>query len=215
MAPIRVGIIGLGTAAGLSPGAWGVIAHLASIKALKEYEIVAVSNSSVESSQRSIDHHQLGPNVKAYGNPEDLANDPQVDLVVVSVHVGKHLMLTRAAIEKKKDVFLEWPIGAGLAESEELVRLAAQNGVKTMVGVQARADPFLLKVKELIATGKIGQVISTTATISVPLPLKAWFEGSEYYLEWKSGGNEYFIAFAHCKGLVELPLIWKTCLLVE
>jgi predicted dehydrogenase len=191
MAPIRVGIIGLGPQGGtMTPGAWAVNAHLHSLQALPEYEIVAVSNSSVESAQRSIDKHGLPASTKAYGNPEDIAKDPNVDLVVVSVNVAKHFSLAKPALENKKDVFVEWPLGATVAEAEELTRLAASNGVRTVVGLQSRAEPLVLKVKELIASGKIGQVVSSTVTASSALlPTDMWMKGAEYYLDFKSVSN--------------------------
>jgi len=65
-------------------------AHLPSLIASPNYEIVALANSTVESAQASIEHHKLGPSVKAYGNPADIANDPDVDLVLCSVAVAKH-----------------------------------------------------------------------------------------------------------------------------
>jgi predicted dehydrogenase len=141
MPPIRVGIIGLAATLDYAiTGAWGVIAHLRSIQALsEEYEIVAVANSSVESAQRSIEFHKLPATTKAYGNPDDISADPNVDLVVVSVKVSDHLHLTKPALENQKSVFVEWPLGASVAEAEELTKLAAARGVKTIVGLQARS----------------------------------------------------------------------------
>jgi len=55
---------------------------------------VAVANSSIESAQASINVHKLGTSVKAYGNPSDIANDPDVDLVLVSVNVDQHYKYT-------------------------------------------------------------------------------------------------------------------------
>lgn len=139
MAPIRVGLIGL--AAADTPGrmgSWGVFAHLRSIQALSEFELVAVANSSVDSAQRSIDFHKLPATVKAYGNPEDIAADANVDLIVVSVKVSKHLSLAMPALEHKKSVFVEWPLGASVAEAEKLTRIASAQGVRTMVGLQGR-----------------------------------------------------------------------------
>lgn len=140
MAPIRVGLIGLAAkdSAGMT-GVWGVNAHLRSIQGLSEdYELVAVCNSSVESAQRSIEFHKLPAKTKAYGNPEDIAADPNVDLVVVSVEVTKHNFLTNPALHHKKSVFVEWPLGASVAEAEQVTKLAAENGVKTIVGLQGR-----------------------------------------------------------------------------
>lgn len=140
MSPTRVGIIGLGISTGLSPvGAWGVNAHLRSIQGLSdEYEIVAVANSSVESAQRTIEYHKLPITTKAYGSPEDIAADPNVELVVIAVEVRKHHFLAMPALRHKKSVFVEWPLGANTEQAEELTKLAAENGVKTMVGLQGR-----------------------------------------------------------------------------
>ncbi|RYP48897.1 hypothetical protein DL768_005259 [Monosporascus sp. mg162] len=197
MAPTGVGIIGLSTGTSLAAGTWGAAAHLPAIRALKDYEIVAVANSTVESAQRSIDFHGLS-GAKAYGDPADIAQDPRVELVVVSVAVGKHFMLAKPALENKKSVLVEWPLGASIAESEELVKLATANGVETIVGVQARVDPLIVKVKELVASGKIGRILSTSVMInSSEMPTDRWFPGADYILDIKSGGNEFHIFFGH------------------
>ncbi|KAF4629044.1 hypothetical protein G7Y89_g9105 [Cudoniella acicularis] len=203
MAPIRVGMIGLSVATETSGvgalGSWGVNAHLRSIQGLSdEYEIVAVANSTVESAQRSIEFHKLPENTKAYGNPEDIAADPNVDLIVISVEVRKHHLLAIPALKHKKSVFVEWPLGANLAQAEELTKLASANGVKNMVGLQGRSDPLVQKVKEILATGKIGEVTSSTVTVcSSIFFVEAWLKDIEFYLDFNSGGNEFTILFGH------------------
>jgi predicted dehydrogenase len=140
MAPIRVGIIGLSTATDLAlTGSWGVFAHLRSLQALPGlYEIVAIANSSIESAQRSIEAHNLPTSTKAYGNSKDIAADPDVDLVVVSVTVPRHYAIVMPILEQKKSVFVEWPLGATVKEAEEMARLAFVNGIKNMVALQGR-----------------------------------------------------------------------------
>lgn len=199
MAPIRVGILGLSnTKTFFGPGAWAVFAHLPSLKALPSYEIVAIANSTVESARRSIEANHLPASTKAYGSPEDLANDPDVDLVVVSVRVGKHFELAKPALLHKKDVYVEWPLGASTAEAEELTRLAKDNGVRTIVGVQARADRLVLKLKDILASGEIGDVVSSSVVASSSAIMgDRWMEGLEYYLDFSRGGNEFHIFFAH------------------
>ncbi|KAI1754064.1 oxidoreductase [Xylaria castorea] len=205
MAPIRVGIIGLRPKPEDNPnirgqpGYWAANAHLPGLQAMPEdYKIVAVCNSSLDSSTRAIKQYNLPESTKAYADPKDLANDPNVDLVVVSVNVAKHLELAKPALEKKKHVFVEWPLGAGMAATEELAGLADAAGVRTSVGVQARADPLILKTKEIVKSGKIGKVLSSSAWISSSIyGMDAWMEGAEYYLDHKSGGNVFFIYFGH------------------
>jgi predicted dehydrogenase len=140
MAPIRVGIIGLGAATELKiTGTWGVFAHLRSIQALSsEYELVAVANSTVESAQRSIDFHKLPNTTKAYGNANDIAADPNVDLVVISVTVPRHHSLAMAVLKHKKSLFIEWPLAATVEQAEEMTRFALEKGVKTIVALQGR-----------------------------------------------------------------------------
>ncbi|PNP47997.1 hypothetical protein THARTR1_10416 [Trichoderma harzianum] len=184
MAPVKVGIIGLGaTGPALGPGAWAVAAHLASFVPSPHYEIVAVCNSSVESAQRSIDFHKLPSTVKAYGNPEDIANDPNVDLVVVSIIVTNHHKVAKPAVLAKKQVFVEWPLGANTAQAEELAKLAKEANVKTI---------------ELIGSGAIGKVTSTQVQYSPFFGHPGtWMADAPYYLDFKSGGNEFHIAFGH------------------
>ncbi|EHK47069.1 hypothetical protein TRIATDRAFT_177332, partial [Trichoderma atroviride IMI 206040] len=200
MAPIRVGIIGLGAkeAGLLSVGSWAASALLPSFLNSPHYEVVAVSNSSVASSQRSIDFHKLGPNVKAYGSPEDIANDPNVDLVAVSINVGHHYVVTKPALLAKKQVFVEWPLGANTVEAEELTKLARDANLKTIIGTQFISDPALVKLKELVASGAIGKVTSSEAQLAPTFgPPDVWGADATYYLDLKTGGNEFHIALAH------------------
>lgn len=201
MSPIRVGLIGLSTATNpLQPGAWATMAHLPAILASPHYELVALCNSTVQSAKASIAQHKLPPNVKAYGSPEDLAQDPDVDLVVVSVQVGKHYMLAKPALLAGKAVFVEWPLGVNDAEVKELADLAKTKGVKTVMGLQARASPLVAKVKEVLDSGRIGKVMSTTIIgVFAGIPIDKFPADAAYYLNKNSGGNVLTVQLGHCK----------------
>jgi predicted dehydrogenase len=212
MAPIRVGLIGLGKSSNaLAPGAWASIAHLPGLLSNPNFEIVALANSSISSAQASIAHHKLPSSVKAYGSPEDIAADPNVDLIVCSVMVTKHFQLTKPALLAGKDVYVEWPLGATTAEAEELAALAREKGVKTVVGVQARADPMVVKIKELVDSGKIGKVISSTAVGAFVGYPPAWPENASYYLDIDSGANSLIVYFGHCKSSLPLRFAEHRC----
>ena len=49
-----------------------------------------------------------------------------------------------------------------MAEAEEMEEIAKSKGVRTMVGLQAWQSPFVNKVKEIVESGQIGKVLSTT-----------------------------------------------------
>jgi predicted dehydrogenase len=197
--PIRVGIIGLGKFSGhMTPDLWAAMAHLPYLIASPKYQITAVSNSTIESAQSSIAAHNLGPTVKAYGNPSDLANDPNVDMIIVCVRVAHHYALTKPALLAGKSTFVEWPLGANTPEAKELTQLAQTHGSKTIVGLQARASPLVLKLKSLISSAKIGKILSSTVISSFGgVPDNGWPVGAEYYLDINGGGNQFTIFFGH------------------
>lgn len=207
MSPIRVGVVGLSAKnPALGPGAWAAVAILPSLQSNPAFEIVALCNSSVEAAQRSIEFHKLSPSVKAYGDINEIAQDPDVDLVLVSVHVSQHLALALPAIQNKKQVFVEWPLGASTEETEQLTQLAEANNLKTVVGVQGRGNPIVRKAKEIIQSGEIGDIKSTFVVGAFPGLFDGfWLEGIEGYLDIKSGGNSFHITFAHCKSCQNFP----------
>lgn len=169
MAPTRVGIIGLRAVIqeGYTPGTWG-LQHLNSLVASPHYEITAVCNTSTESAQKAIDIHGLS-NAKAYGSAEDIAADPNVDLVLVSVDVAKHVVLMEPAIKHRKHVLVEFPVAPTAAEVRELAALAKENGVKVFTGSQARADTVFRKLQKLVKSGEIGDVASSTMIGHIPI----------------------------------------------
>lgn len=209
MAPIRVGLIGLSSSKpdSMTIGAWAHLAHLPYLLSSPDYEIVALANSSQEAAEKAVKVYNLPATTKAYGSPEEIASDPDVDLIVISVMVMKHYQLAKPALLAKKNVFVEWPLGASLAESEELAALAKENGVRTIVGLQARADPLVDKLKELLESGQIGEIMSSSVLGPMSgLPTDSWFDGGEYYLDMKNGGNHFMIFFGHCKLYANDPM---------
>ena len=69
------------------------------------------------------------------------------------------------ALESGKHVFCEWPLGANLAEAQEMAALASAKGVVTAVGLQGRQDPALTYIKELNEEGWLGDVLSVNMTM--------------------------------------------------
>ncbi len=149
-----VGIIGV------APGrSWAAIAHIPALRALPAYEIVALSTTRQESASAAAAEFGVP---KAYDNHQALVNDPAVDLVVVTVKVPHHFELVTAALNAGKHVYCEWPLGNSLAQAEQMAALAKEKGVIGAVGMQASAAPAFNHVRDLIAEGYVGEVLSTT-----------------------------------------------------
>ena len=156
---VRVGIVGATVTQGGS--GWGANAHAPALKALPQYELKAVCTSREETAKAS---------AAAFGAPlafhrfGDMAAHPEVDLLVVCVRVPGHRELVMAGLQAGKPVVCEWPLGANLAEAQEMAGLARQRSLHTVVGLQARSDPTILYARDLIQAGHIGEVL--TASLS-------------------------------------------------
>ena len=85
MAPIGVGIIGLSA----DKSAWATGAHSAPLQSAplnEKFKLVAVGTSSLETARKAAEAHGISAD-KAYSSAEAIAEDKDVDLVVVSVKV--------------------------------------------------------------------------------------------------------------------------------
>ncbi len=96
---IRVGDIGANP-----DRSWAAQSHIPALKALPQYDLVAVSTSRAETARRAA--HQFGVRL-AFGDYQALIDCPEVDLVVVSVNVSTHFELASAAIRGGKHVMQE------------------------------------------------------------------------------------------------------------
>jgi predicted dehydrogenase len=128
----------------------------------------------------------------------DLAQDPNVDLVVCSVRVDRHFAVIAPSLKAGKNVYVEWPLGKNLEEAEELLRLSKSHNVKqTVVGLQGRFAPSVVKLKELLAQGRIGKVLSSTWVGYGGNGGPKEAESLKYMADKRIGGNLVTIHFGH------------------
>lgn len=184
---IRLGIIGANTQRG-----WAKLAHFPGLPYLSEYELTAVCTSKPKSADIAAKH--FGARL-AFHDYRKLVSSSDIDAVVVSVNVPSHYKITMAALEARKHVLTEWPLGANLAETEELATKAALAGVVTMVGLQGRAGPANLYLRDLIQEGYIGKPLSSV--IYRITETQYWEEWNSWYLDGSKGGNVLTIAAGH------------------
>lgn len=201
MAPIRLAIIGLSSSAVTS---WAKSAHLPyllSARGRSKYNIVAICNSSIESAKSAIKLYGLDvENTRAYGDPATLAADPNVDLVVCCTRVDTHYAVVKPSVEAGKAVFVEWPLTHDVQLSRELADLAAEKKLRTMVGLQGRLTPVVLRIKEIVQEQSLGKVLSSDVRAHGGTnDRETMASGLSYFTDRKIGGNVFMIGFAHCK----------------
>src|SRR5262249_43822853 len=131
--------------------------HVPAIKALPDYELKAVCTAHEDTAQASA--KEFGAEL-AFHDIDDMVARDDIDLAVVSVRVPGHRGLVMKAIDAGKDVYCEWPLGASLAEAQEMAERAHAKSVRTIVGLQGRSDPTLSYVRELVNEGYIGDVLA-------------------------------------------------------
>ena len=150
--PIRLGIIGASPTVG-----WAHRSHLPAIVASPEFELTGVCTTRKETAEESA--RQYGAKL-AFDDYHKMLAHPDIDAVAVVLRVPAHFQITKDALNAGKHVFTEWPLGKDTGEAQELADLARSKGVKAVVGLQARAAPAIVHMKELVEEGYVGEIIS-------------------------------------------------------
>ncbi len=89
---------------------------------------------------------------------EELLNDAELDAIVVATPVHLHHELAKKSLLAGKHTFIEKPMASSSAECEELVALATKNNLTLMVGHTFIYSTPVRKIKEIVASGDIGEV---------------------------------------------------------
>jgi len=106
----------------------------------------------------------------AHGSYEALAADPEVDVVYVSTPHPLHAANARLMLEAGKHVLVEKPFTLNAAEAREIADLAAARGLLVLEAMWTRYLPHMIRVREIIAEGTLGEVRSLIADHTQKLP---------------------------------------------
>jgi predicted dehydrogenase len=164
---VRLGIVG----ADATGQGWAPLAHFPALRALPEYEIAALCTAHADTARAAAERYGVA---KAYHDYREMFASPDIDAVSVVVRAPNHHEVVMAALQARKPVYCEWPLGVDSAQAGEMAALARAQGVPTAVGLQARCDPTLRYVHDLVEQGYIGEVLAVTmAMISPGVPERA------------------------------------------
>lgn len=97
---------------------------------------------------------------KYYTDADQLIADPQVNAVYIATPPNTHMKYAIKAMQAGKPVYVEKPMGMNSAECEEMIRTSETTNQKLFVAFYRRALPYFLKVKELLESGVIGNVLT-------------------------------------------------------
>jgi len=99
------------------------------------------------------------PDIISYNNIDELLNDDEIELVVVNTPNFLHFENAKQALLAGKHVLIEKPAAATSAEVKILYDLGREVGKHVMIYQNRRWDSGFLSVKEVIESGKLGELI--------------------------------------------------------
>ncbi len=161
MQTVRFGIVGCGVIAKF---------HAKAIENTPNAQLVAVYDANTSYAERFAT--ELG--VQAYATIEALAQSADVDAVCICTPSGLHTQQAILMMQHKKHIVVEKPMSLTLADADRLIQTAKDSGVKVCVISQFRFKPAVVAIREAIAQGAFGKIVS--ASLSMP-----YYRSEEYY----------------------------------
>jgi predicted dehydrogenase len=147
---IRIGVIGLGY--------WGPnIVRV--LHDLPESQVAWICDSREEALTRLARRYPLPRATITY---EHMLDDDTVDAVVIATPVATHHELAAAALDAQKHVFVEKPLAASVAEANDLITRANEQGLLLMPGHTFLYSPPVNAARELILGGELGEIYFIT-----------------------------------------------------
>lgn len=137
---------------------------------------------------------------KAYDNLEDILADKEIDAVYIASPVIFHKEQAIKAAKAKKHILIEKPIALSIEDGEEVINVCRQEGVKLAVGLMMRYHAYHQKMKEVVESGKLGQIVSCRAQLT------CWYPdmpGNWRQKKGTSGGGALMDMGVHCIDLLQ------------
>ncbi len=149
---VKTGIVGLGY--------WGPNL-LRNIYANRRNGGLVICDSNTVRLTKMAQHY---PDIQSTRKYQDLIDNDDLNAIVIATDVSSHFPLAKQALLAGKHVFVEKPFAKCIEEAEELVDLGRKNGLVTMVGHTFMFSPPVIKTKEIIESGDLGDIHFITSS---------------------------------------------------
>jgi predicted dehydrogenase len=149
--PIRWGILATGWIAGI---------FATDLKLLPDADLAAVGSRTQESAERFGDEFGV---TRRHGSYQALVEDPELDVIYIATPHPGHYATTLAAIEAGKSVLVEKPFTMDADEAATLIEAARAHNVFLLEAMWTRFLPHIVRVREILAAGTLGDIASVTA----------------------------------------------------
>lgn len=158
---MRLGIMGLGRIADKVVGT--------TLSEMNEIELYAAGSRSIDKAEAFREKHGFK---KAYGSYEELASDPDVDLVYICTPHSEHYENMKLCIKHGKNILCEKSFTLNAEQAVEIVELAKQANIFLAEAIWPRYKKITNKISELINSAVIGDVKFLNANLFYPVTEK-------------------------------------------
>lgn len=128
-------------------------------------QVVAVMSRSENKARSYAERHHVR---KWYTDASELIEDPDVNAVYIATPPSSHATFAIMAMRAGKPCYIEKPLAASYNDCIRINRISEQTGVPCFVAYYRRYLPYFQKVKEIIESGTIGNVVNVQVRFSVP-----------------------------------------------
>ncbi len=173
---VRWGIIGVGNVTERKSGP--------GFQQAERSELVAVMRRNGDLAAEYARRHDVP---RWYHDADELINDPDVDAVYVATPPDSHREYVVRVAHAGKPVYVEKPMARTALECEDMISACEEAGVGLFVAYYRRAMPRFATVKELLDSGRIGQLRSVS--IRNELPAETDHTGWRMNPEISGGGH--------------------------
>uniref|UniRef100_A0A4W5R223 Trans-1,2-dihydrobenzene-1,2-diol dehydrogenase n=1 Tax=Hucho hucho TaxID=62062 RepID=A0A4W5R223_9TELE len=120
-----------------------------------DHQIVAVAARSLERAQEFAKKHSIS---KAYGSYEELASDPEIDMVYLRVLHTEHWRVGLLVLQAGKNMLCEKPFAMNSREVGDLIAASKKSNVFIMEAIWSHCFPLHREVRRLLAEDAISEV---------------------------------------------------------
>jgi len=146
---------------------WGILgtgrianAFATALQVVDNSELYAVGSRDKAKAEQFASDFNIPVSYRSY---EELVQDPEVDVLYIATPHNTHMANTLLALNHNKHVLCEKPLGVNQKEVKIMMEKAAEKKLFLMEALWSRFLPNIIKTKELVESGIIGDVKLLTA----------------------------------------------------
>nr|CAD7267335.1 unnamed protein product [Timema shepardi] len=159
-----------------------------SVLPLAEHVVVAVAARQLS---RAKDFATLHNIKAAYGSYEELAKDPNVDVVYVGSIHPQHLQIASLMLSSGKPCLVEKPLTLNLKETKQLINLARNKKLFLMEAIWSRFFPVYQLLRDELKAGTLGDVLQVIANFGIPIEAVERIKQVFVYMNYSMIFNKY------------------------